>query len=78
MMMHRKKDHKAVVKKCNLFEENKCGFKEEVCWYNHDEKVSEEDVDLDENKLSQESVFQKVQQNLDPPIVNSKNKKENS
>ena len=78
MMIHRKKEHKAVVRKCNLFEENRCGFKEEACWYNHDDKNDTEEGVNDENEteMQTQSVFQNAQEDLEPPIVNPKQKKD--
>ena len=78
MMIHRKKEHKAVVRKCNLFEENRCGFKEEACWYNHDDKNDTEEGVDDENEteMQTQSVFQNAQEDLEPPIVNPKPKKD--
>jgi transcription elongation factor Elf1 len=70
MMIHRKKEHKNIVRNCNLFPENKCRFEEEACWYRHGE-VDEEDV----TEKPAASVFHKVQENLEPPIENSEKKK---
>ena len=37
MMIHRKKDHKELVRKCNNFSKNKCLFADNACWFLHEE-----------------------------------------
>ena len=75
MMLHRKKDHRSVVNECNLFSDNKCRFTEKSCWFNHKElEHVENEAQVSEHEEEEEqfaqSVFQKVQENLEPPIEN--------
>ena len=83
MMKHRKKKHNNIINNCVQFERNECRFQEESCWYNHPGKEDQnsendsEDIidDVDENEKDSEPVFQKVSENLKPPIVKQKLKK---
>jgi hypothetical protein len=70
MMIHRKKEHKNMVRICNLFEENNCRHGEDACWYSHGE-IDEEDAE----KQQSSSVFCKVQQNKEPPLEDLNQKK---
>ena len=78
MMAHRKKTHRNAVRDCNLFIDDKCKFNDESCWFNHDETVDEHS---EENETSNEEtiqpVFQKFQENLEPPIAKQQRKKDN-
>ena len=73
MMKHRKTDHKTDVRVCNQFMEGKCRFKEEACWFSHHIVIDEEDEQ--KNMETEESVFQKVQENLKPPFLSQNQKK---
>ena len=79
LMSHRKKDHNKFVKMCTQFSQHSCRFKETDCWYKHEsENENEEDEDEDETsrkcteKEDMEKVFQKVSEDLDPPIADQK------
>ena len=67
MMIHRKKEHIGAVKNCYEFQENKCRFSSEDCWFHHklNEHINQEHVIVE----TEESVFQEVKQNLKPPII---------
>ena len=75
-MMHKKLEHRDTVRYCNLFMDDKCKYSEKSCWYLHEDAIGkqnnpeEKSVNItDEEKDSEEySVFQDVQQNLEPPI----------
>ena len=70
MMIHKKKEHVESIRFCNLFLDEKCPFKDEACWFRHMDvsKTPPNEVKND-NVETQNSVFQKVQEDLDPPIV---------
>ena len=74
MMIHRKKEHKTVVRVCNLFLDGKCRFKETSCWFNHEEMNEYKSENEDINNKTEESVFQEVQENLKPPIQHQQSK----
>ena len=68
MMVHKKSKHKESTRFCNLFLDAKCPFKDVSCWFRHDdiqEKVSFEEND---EEITENTVFQEVQENLEPPI----------
>ena len=71
MMIHRKHNHANLVKTCDNFIKSKCTFKEEFCWFKHDnEKMDIEDKD-DEHEKGEEfnknsSVFRNATPNLIP------------
>ena len=71
LMLHRKKDHAEMVKKCTKYETNICKFRNEACWFVHSESaVEHKGVEKDnENKIEQ-SVFQIVTANPKPPFQN--------
>ena len=81
MMVHKKQMHKSTVQNCNLFIGDRCPFNDKSCWFLHehalDEKINEGDIDNDNSELenaeerlmTNQSVFQDVQENLDPPIL---------
>ena len=64
MMTHRKKEHSNVVRVCNMFLSNECRYNNSACWYSHEEDNKAKN---NEEEASQ-SVFQKVQENLEPPL----------
>ena len=68
LMNHRKKEHSNMVRNCNLFLQNMCRFNEEACWFKHDDNVEMEDVPENDQELPPQSVFRKVQENLEPPL----------
>ena len=77
MMSHRKIQHRSILRECNLFKDNKCRFKEESCWFKH-ENIVENDAENEHGEnASQKSVFQKVQENLKPPFQDSNQQKMN-
>ena len=69
MMMHKKRKHPSSVRYCNLYLDDKCRFNDQSCWYRHLRAHEEEKHSNEEKKIEQE-VFQEVQEDLDPPIVN--------
>ena len=65
---------------CRQFALNMCRFRKESCWYKHElenETNMEEENDSTRNKAAKEteSVFQKVSDNLEPPLINQQQKK---
>ena len=81
MMKHRKREHRSKVRKCTNFTQNQCPFVSESCWFLHEEDVNtgieleskedEKEVQNDDvDKSTFEPVFQKVTENLEPPISN--------
>ena len=72
MMKHRKLAHRMTVSKCAKFLQNKCPFMSTFCWFLHEnsEEMEEEFIDEDKKEeVPEESVFQKVSENLEPPII---------
>ena len=71
MMLHRKKEHKAMVSVCTKYQQNNCRFISNQCWFLHED----ENMDTFENKVQTEqtdeviedikSVFQKANK---PPL----------
>ena len=85
MMLHRKKDHKNLVRLCHKYLEKNCMFQNKSCWFLHDEEVFESEDNLgEENKVNSvnqnanqnksDSVFQNLLKNKKPPIGGKKNK----
>ena len=83
MIIHRKANHPNIIRKCSNFRQNKCIFMSSSCWYSYEEEAMETDeikTNNDENNVKQnveknndtETVFQKVFQNLKPPINKEK------
>ena len=73
MMIHRKKFHAELVRKCLKYVQNECYFKNDSCWFIH-----AEEMDTDENegkKEESEEVFCDVSENLKPPIRTQKKQK---
>lgn len=77
MMKHRKREHRSRVRKCSKFSENQCPFLDESCWFLHEGDVNK-DIEIENEKEEQsgnldkstfEPVFQKVTENLKPPII---------
>ena len=70
-MRHRKKDHTNLVKSSNNFSQNNCRFQMNDCWYIHDSENGDEAINPKcYDKDDVETVFQKVSEDLDPPIQN--------
>ena len=65
---------------CFKFAQNNCYYKNISCWYLHEEEEimdtdDIEEVDDDRINNEEESVFQKVSENLRPPIIIQKKQK---
>ena len=79
MMLHRKSEHRNTVKFCSQFQLGNCRFKDEACWFKHDqenEDTAEEAPEEEEKqKPKQKQVFQKVSGDLEPPIQNQQERK---
>ena len=58
------------MRNCTDFMQTKCRFKEYSCWFKHENKNSEDD--------EFQSGFQKVKQNLEPPLRNEQRKEQSS
>ena len=74
MMIHRKTMHREKVRKCTNFITNSCPYLSSSCWFlheNNDEAEVSENEEKD-GKNSEKSVFQKVTENLKPPIIKQK------
>ena len=72
LMRHRKNNHIMSVRMCNQFRTNSCRFQEAACWFRHilEHENNADEIDpKDKNKDDSESVFQKVLEDLDPPIM---------
>ena len=71
MMLHRKNSHGSMVKKCTDFEQTQRRFKEDFCWYKHENNMDSEDcTKKDANKIEKDeinSVFRNAKENLAPP-----------
>ena len=74
MMIHRKKAHNRLIKSCTQYALGMCRFKQESCWFEHgqEDTVERNKENIPENveKDETEQVFQKVSENLKPPIKN--------
>ena len=86
LMVHRKSLHEETIKTCNKYLSKSCRYKNETCWFKHDEKemnvenTNEEVMEVKDNNTNQvnddasitiELVFQKVFENLKPPFQNN-------
>ena len=74
MMVHRKKVHASLVKMCNNFLEDKCTFKEQFCWFKHDEEKMDIEDKMEENVEEEEAnkssqVFRNAKPNINPPLI---------
>ena len=88
LMTHRKKEHPKIVQQCNLFRQNKCMFKNDLCWYSHDVKInnenihemeveSEDEVEIETEKEGEfMSVFRKTVRNPKPPLQKQQKRKQ--
>ena len=81
LMMHRKKDHPNLVRECNNFQEGKCRFQNEFCWFKHISKASQTDkkvkpiddeMEIDNEDEAAKSVFYKAQKKPKPPLGGEK------
>ena len=79
MLNHRKNKHESLVRICDNFKDNNCRRQNKFCWFIHkDEEIDTESMekknnnkDKDVNEVEGSSlVFQKVTENLKPPIIN--------
>ena len=76
LMKHRKKAHPNIIKRCNKFNDNKCVYRSDTCWFRHekDEEVNKR-VEEDEDMVSEEgnkcdSDFQQAPTKKKPPANN--------
>ena len=76
MMIHRKQMHINIVKMCKNFQQNSCSFRDQFCWYRHDDNGMEVEDDINliddvENIRQQEknSVFRNATKDLKPPLL---------
>ena len=76
LMSHRKKKHVNLVRLCNQFQMNACRFQDEACWFKHTSEEENNDdkskPKADDDEVMSNPVFQKVSEDLDPPIVGGK------
>ena len=80
MMLHRRSEHRNTVKFCSQFQIGNCRFKDEACWFKHEqenEDIDEEapEEEEEEVKPKQKQGFQKVSEDLEPPIQNQPERK---
>ena len=66
MMIHRKREHKSLVKICSQFQNDNCRFNSESCWFQHEEKNTE--FHEQKENVGPEQDFQEVSENLEPPL----------
>ena len=76
-MTHRKSQHSEVVKVCTMFLQNICRFKNEICWFKHD-NVKNGNTKIIDNQQNTESppVFQNITKIADPPQKESRQEEE--
>ena len=58
-MIHRKNNHRHIVKQCTNFMQNRCRFNTEFCWYKHEVEAMESDDCIEEES---NSVFQNAKE----------------
>ena len=82
MMTHKKKNHRGAVRRCQNYLKDNCRFHSNFCWFLHEdermeaeENIETKDDDKEHNKKGNESVFQKVPENTEPPIPNQSEEK---
>ena len=73
MMIHRKRNHRSVVRECMNFKQNKCRYLEQFCWFKHEDEIVEiEESPVESVNKTEEnedtSVFRIVKEDLEPPI----------
>ena len=74
IMIHRRKEHGKLVGLCRMFQNQNCKFVSENCWFKHE--MEDKTNRKNENKkeeIEEESVFQNVLDDLDPPLGQRKN-----
>ena len=71
LMLHKKVNHQAIVRRCSFYQNGACRFREESCWYRHKETVEEkeetENIDINE-ETPENSFFYKAKENMKPPL----------
>ena len=82
MMTHKKKNHRGAVRRCQNYLQDNCRFHSNFCWFLHEdermetgENIETKDNDIEHNKKGNESVFQKVPEDTEPPIPNQSEEK---
>ena len=81
MMIHRKSDHKELVRGCTNFAQNNCKFQGQSCWFLHEDETmdtadpaEDDEVNSSEDDAESPSVFQHVFRNMKPPLGKMKSK----
>ena len=69
MMLHKKSKHSEATRFCNLFLDAKCPFKEVSCWFKHEDETLKVSFGETQKETRENTVFQEVQVNLEPPIT---------
>ena len=76
MMMHRKAEHRSIIRKCDKHLNKSCPFQSNACWYIHDEEedmeIEEQNCNKEEQKQSETSVFRNLSVTLKPPLMKTK------
>lgn len=77
LMGHKKAKHRSIVKACANFQQNKCRFNSDFCWFIHEPNIntSEKVSGNPTEKKETQSVFQKERQNPKPPLSSAKKEK---
>ena len=78
--MHRKRNHKELVRGCTNFAKNSCMFQGQSCWFFHEEEeamdtedpTNEDEGNNSEDEAASPSVFQRVLRNTKPPLGKTK------
>ena len=75
LMIHRKTNHTNIVKVCNQYLNGQCRFRDESCWFSHEpinvhKSNNYDDIRKENGNINQEQVFQRVSEDLEPPIIN--------
>ena len=55
VMIHRKMEHPRTVKQCIQFEDLKCKFNEETCWFKHEKKNSHDNLVFRQSRKNQKN-----------------------
>ena len=82
MMMHRKSNHKELVRGCTNYAKNSCMFQGQSCWFLHEEEevmdaadlTNEDEANNSEVESDSPSVFQRVFRNMKPPLGKERTK----
>ena len=75
MMIHRKNEHKEIVKCCSQFQQGTCRFRNDSCWFLHELEGFTEAKEFDRTSKKQEQVFRKVLKPTKPPSKNQEEEK---